>query len=45
MNLYSLQNKDSNRDNYDSIPYQKTSTYYKMKLNHGSNKNNSNIKE
>jgi len=45
VNLYSLQNKDSNRDNYDSIPYQKTSTYYKMKLNHGSNKNNSNIKE
>ena len=45
VNLYSLQNKDSNRDNYDSIPSQKTSTYYKMKLNHGSNKNNSNIKE
>ena len=44
VNLYSLQNKDTNRENYQSIPYQKTSNYYKMKLNQESNNNNFNIR-
>ena len=44
LSLYSLHNKENKRENSDVIPFQKSSTYYKMKINY-KNENTLNIKK